>query len=400
MKESIYFLISKFYMVIGMRWVILGLVMLALVLVTPALADEDEYYEHGHYGYHEHHEPHNYHKEYHKAGYAYIKAEIYSNWTKVEVKVDGSEREFVLHTVNVDEIIDGIVNETGLDRSFVENNIRIEIKKYPESKGYFSVRGKMEEKKLKYRELMERKKAMKEIYLKKYNEKRYLYQKIKGKGLSDPAVFNASKDFVVYGIDFIISHLDSLELKIMSMNMNNSTASELLSEIDSVRSELIYWRDTISNSSTPDELRSNILAFSKSWSGLKFNISAITGKVIVYKLLDIIEQAESKKSNIEDKISDLESQGANTSKIRQIYSRYLARLNSSKQHAFNALEHFNNVFSAKNIGNANRELAKGKTEYYKAVEDLKKSINDLKNVFFEYRRALKNLGVGNSTSGG
>jgi len=386
-------------MVIGMRWVVIGLIMLALILVMPVLADEDEHYEHGYgHGYHESHE--HYHKEYHKAGYAYIKAEIYSNWTKVEVRIDGSEREFVLHTVNVDEIIDGIANKTGLDRSFVENNIRIEIKKYPESKGYFPIRGKIEEKKLKYRELMEKKKAMKEIYLKKYNEKRYLYQKIKSKGLSDPAVFNASKDFVVYGIDFIISHLDSLELRIMSMNLNNSTTDKLLSEIDSVRSELIYWRNAISNSSTPDELRSNILAFSESWSDLKFKISAITGKVIVYKLLDLIEQAEKKKSNIEEKIADLESQGANTSKMREIYSRYLSRLNSSKQHAFNALEHFSNVFSATNIGQANRELAKGKTEYYKAVEDLKKSINYLKNVFLEYRKTLKTLSIGNSTGGG
>ena len=324
-----------------------------------------------------------------------IEVEIYDNWSKVEIEINGSEKKLVLHTVNTDEIIDTIVNETGLNRDVVVNNIRIEIEDSMEdSWKYFHGKERFEEKRIKYREIMERKEEKREHFYKKYSESKNMYQKMKEKGIANPVVFNATKDYVIYGIGFVIIHLDTLELKIMEMNFNNTEMYNFSDEISSIRSELEYWREKINSSTTPQELRENVLAFSSEWKALKIKISAITGKVLSLKLLDVIEQAESSSSRIESKINELENMGIETTDVREAYGRYLEGLASAKVHTLNSVSHFSNALNSTDFSMAKDEFINGKTEYRKAVSEMKKSLNYLKIVFKDYRDALRNVSGG------
>ncbi len=323
----------------------------------------------------------------------HIEVEIYSNWSKVEVKVNDTESEFRLNTVNTEKIISAIVNETGLSRNTVENNIRIEIKgDSDDSWKYFRGREKVREKIEEHRELMEKREKMKEQYLKKYSETRQMYQKMKHRGLGDPVVFNATKGYVAFGIDFVISHLDSLELRILDLGLNDS--QNLSSDISSIRSELEYWRGVITNSSTPQELRDNVSAFSKEWKTLRVKITVITGKVLSLKLINVIEQAEGSSLKLELKISELEDKGMDTTSIREAYSRYLERLSSAKEHAQRSVEHFDMALGSDDLSNAMNHFALGKSEYAKAMSEVKKSFKDLKQIFREYRDALKEIKAG------
>ncbi len=369
--------------------VFLGLVLL-VALAYPAVASDDEHMDDDDHGM-MHSDEHSYRGQ----ANVYIEVKVYSNWSKVEVKIDGTESKFILNTVNIDEIIDEIVNRTGLNRTVVENNIKIEIEESTAKPSkYFKIRHEIEEKKIKYKELMEKKKEMKEKYLKLYNEKKQEYVKLKHRGLGDPVVFNATKEYVVFGIDFIISHLDSLELRILSMNLNNTTADQISADISSIRFELEAWKDRINNSTTPQELRDNVRGFASEWKVLRTKISAVTGKVLALKLLDIIEQAENGTIKIDKKLSDLENRSIDTSGIREAYDRYLNRLASAKEHVMNSIDHFDNAINSTDLGSARNEFALGKTEYYKAISDMKKSLNDLKQVFKEFRKAIREAGSG------
>ncbi len=373
--------------------------MLAAMLLTstayPVFANEDKMHgkEHGYGGGHDEMDEHGKWDDDHRG--VYIEVEVYSNWSKVEIKIDGTESKLILHTVNIDKIIDAIVNETGLSRDVVENSIRIEIKERSHNFWkYFRGKEMVEEKRIKYREMMEKREEMKENYLRKYSETRQLYQKVKHRGFGDPVVFNATKDFVIYGIDFIITHLDSLELRIMTMNINNTTAQNLSGDISSIRSELEYWKEKINISTTPEELRNNVRAFSSEWKTLRVKISAVTGKVLSLKLLDIIENAEKNSAKIEDKILELENRSIDTSDIWRVYNRYLERLASAKEHALKSVDHFNNALDSGDTGTARWEFSAGKSEYSKAISDMKESLNDLKRVFKEFRDALRAAGSG------
>ncbi len=383
-----------------MKKVLVVLATLLLIsMAYPAFADEDEMHEedHGHHGMDDRGKWSNSHSDDHRG--VYIEVEVYSNWSKVEIKINGMESKLILHTVNTDEIISAIVNETGLSRDVVENSIRIEIKERSDDYWkYFKGKEKIEGKKVKYKELMEKREEMREHYLKKYSETKQLYQKVKHRGLGDPVVFNATKEYVVYGIDFIITHLDSLELRIMAMNLNNTTAQDFSGDISSVRSELEYWKEKINSSTTPEELRDNVRAFSSEWKTLRTKINALTGKVLSLKLLDIIGQAEKSSEKIENKIQDLESKGTDASNLREAYNRYLERISSAKSHALNSIAHFNNAINAGSIVEAKKEFSTGKSEYYKAISDMKKSLNDLKNIFKEYKNALRNAESGGGQS--
>ena len=384
-----------------MKKTMLMLAILLTGLVYPVVAHDDEMDENEH-GYREmsrHGGGEGWKKDsYHDSKYytserIYIEVEVYSNWSKVEVKVNDTESEFRLNTVNTEEIISAIVNETGLSRNTVENNIRIEIKgDSDDSWKYFRGREKVREKIEEHRELMEKREKMKEQYLKKYSETRQMYQKMKHRGLGDPVVFNATKGYVAFGIDFVISHLDSLELRILDLGLNES--QNLSSDISSIRSELEYWRGVITNSSTPQELRDNVSAFSKEWKTLRVKITVITGKVLSLKLINVIEQAEGSSLKLELKISELEDKGMDTTSIREAYNKYLERLSSAKEHAQRSVEHFDMALGSDDLSDAMNHFALGKSEYAKAMSEMKKSFRDLKQIFREYRDALKEIKAG------
>ncbi len=318
-----------------------------------------------------------------------IHVEIYNNYSKVEIEMNNNESSMILHTTTPREIIDAIVNKTGLSRPVVVNSIRMEIKNHEYNPWrHHPLPEKIREKRERYMEIMEKRKEMREEYLKKYNEARNLYQKLKHRGLGDPVVFNTTKDYVIYGMDFIITHLDSLELRIEALNLNNSTSQEIANDILTIKSEIGYWKDRINNSTTPQELRDSVLAFSKEWKVLRVKIGAVTGKVLSLKLLDIIDQAKEKSPKIEGKIADLENRSIDTSKLREAYARYLENLDSAREHALNSIAHFNNAMNSSDLGTALKEFAQGKSEYMKAVSDMKKSLGDIKMMFLEYRNAV------------
>ncbi|WP_456478064.1 hypothetical protein [Geoglobus ahangari] len=239
---------------------------------------------------------------------------------------------------------------------------------------------------------------MKERYKEKYMEEREKYEQLKHRGLDDPEVFNYARGFVVNGIGFAIAHLDSLENRVIAMNLSDDRTAEILGDIDVLKVTLEEWKAVINNSTTPEELRENVKEFREEWQLIRIKINAVTSKVVALKFEEVIEKAENRTWMIEDKIAALKELGVDTSEIEEAYHEYLSGLAEAKGKITEALQHFENAINANTYSVAKEEYEEGKDAYHEAIDKFKDTMDELRDVFKEYAERMRYLNENSTAS--
>ncbi len=217
-----------------------------------------------------------------------------------------------------------------------------------------------------------------------YERARIQYMRLRHRGLNDPETFRYAKRFVCSGINYIERWLETLMIRVQTMNIGEK---QKLMITERIRNDLKALNESlieINGSSTPNQLRDAVKDLKEVWSRVKVDMRAIVGQIVVTKLRSVTEKAEEIAMRI--------GAWANRTAVQQKIEDCLNKLEMARRKLELANEKFEKMINATN---PMRLYLEGKRLVIEAKDLIRSAFGDMKSAYLEVR--IGRIFYGNKT---
>ena len=217
-----------------------------------------------------------------------------------------------------------------------------------------------------------------------YEKARMKYMELRHRGLNDPETFRYAKRFVCSGIDYVERWLETLMVRVQTMNMGEE---QKLMITERIRNDLNALNESlmkVNESTTPDQLRNAVQELKDVWNRVRVDMRAIVGQMVVTKLMNVTEKAEEVAMRIEAQ--------ANETTVQQKIEDCLNKLEMAREKLEMANEKFEEMFNATNPTELYLE---GKRLVIEAKDLIRSAFGDIKSAYLEVR--IGRIFYGNET---
>lgn len=206
--------------------------------------------------------------------------------------------------------------------------------------------------------------------------------------------FEKAKDFLLKADRAMIRYLKMLRVRVeFARGITEEERQRTLEKIDSYITWLEEKQPEIESANSPKELKEIARQVSDEWKEIRVEAKRIVGKILCYKIDNIISKAEAISEKLSDRIQELKEEGKDTSELEALLSDFNEKIALAKEKNELAREKFKEVSSIKEMDKLFRE---GHAFIKEANKYLRDAYKDLK----EIHRKLKTYRTGETTKTG
>lgn len=209
----------------------------------------------------------------------------------------------------------------------------------------------------------------------------------------DEALLNATKDYMVKGIDAMISYIQVIKQNANIAENKNIAPYDVSGNLDKYISQLEQSKLTVQSATTKTQLVDALKPIKETWQNVRVEVKYYTGYVVNNRLEVFLNKAKEVSAKLNTEIQNLKANGTDTTKLESELATYNdwiskaeAEYNTGKQiysshGGFDTSGHVTNLNGAdqflkaanKNIQQANQYLKKARDSFKNTVAQLKAS---------------------------
>jgi len=202
------------------------------------------------------------------------------------------------------------------------------------------------------------------------------YLKNKNTGLA----LGHAKTMMQSGSKFVLSWLDRIELKVLETDgMDDDTKVSIIDRINEYREGIQELEEKMNNTSDISELRELSKEINDYWKEIKLFITSVTYQLSIAKLNVIIANSEEVELRIQEKITELQKAGEDTTKLEELLSKYQENIEMAEE----KIDEANDILSA---ANSIADINEGRRLILEATKYIKDAFKDIRGLINEYKR--------------
>ena len=199
-----------------------------------------------------------------------------------------------------------------------------------------------------------------------------------------------AKNHLIKTTNVMMAYLTAVKTRLENTeNIDSSLLQSLTAEIDSDISWLQTKQAEINNAANKDDLIAAAATLKSRWDEIKARVFKYVGSILAGKVETAIIKLEKAKDTVHDKINLLEENGQDVTKLKNLETDFIQKIDHAKDQLAKAREKFNQISSiaeARNLFNEAKGFLELANKYVReAWQALQSIITELKQSRIHYQ---------------